>query len=592
MANEQIRFEFTAINKTAAAFNSIKTGLSGMASQAASVKGAMTALVATVTSGAFLQMGRQALDAAGSLGELAAQTGASAKALQAYKFIALENGVSNEQMQKGFAQLTKRLGEAKLGSDKMIEAFSAVGISGAQLATMTTDQAMLKIADAMSRIQDPAKRAALEIQLFGRAGQALDPILTQGSAAIEEQTRKLQEMGVIMDDAMIAKADDAADKMAMLEEVLKTKLTIAVADNAQAFVTMANAISGAMSIIAPFINVAGQLVGKFDQMLDRMSKISGQKSFAQRLGEGVKLAGAYATSVYTGGDFNQIADMATLTPEQRRDKFFKNLPMFPTELTKPKAMPSLDVGQILAGKKGGGGAAKTPKKTDILTPENYSSWDAFRQAVRQQLEADLPVMRANEDKPLIEVLPNSDQIMESLKGIQAPMRTITNEASDLADSIGASFGNAFQGLVSGTMSFKNAFRSMTNSIISELMRIYVTEQLVKSIGGFFKNAFASAFGAPKGKLAIGGPVQAGSPYIVGERGPEMFVPARSGSIVPNDKLGNGMVINVDARGASDPAAVRMQVEQGIAQAAPYIIAAAQNRTMKAASRPRLPGTIG
>jgi len=129
MANEQIRFEFTAINKTAAAFNSIKTGLTGMASQALSVKGAMTALVATVTSGAFLQMGRQALDAAGSLGELASQTGASTKALQAYKFIALENGVTNEQMQKGFAQLTKRLGEAKLGSDKMIQAFGAVGVS-------------------------------------------------------------------------------------------------------------------------------------------------------------------------------------------------------------------------------------------------------------------------------------------------------------------------------------------------------------------------------------------------------------------------------------------------------------------------------
>ena len=47
-----------------------------------------------------------------------------------------------------------------------------------------------------------------------------------------------------------------------------------------------------------------------------------------------------------------------------------------------------------------------------------------------------------------------------------------------------------------------------------------------------------------------------------------------------------------ARGASDPAAVRAQVEMGIAQAAPYIIAAAQNRTLKTAGRTRLPGTIG
>jgi hypothetical protein len=72
----------------------------------------------------------------------------------------------------------------------------------------------------------------------------------------------------------------------------------------------------------------------------------------------------------------------------------------------------------------------------------------------------------------------------------------------------------------------------------------------------------------------------------------MFVPSRNGSIVPNNALGGGMTINVDARGSSDPAAVRAQVEMGIAQAAPYIIAAAQNRTLKTAGRTRLPGTIG
>ena len=43
--------------------------------------------------------------------------------------------------------------------------------------------------------------------------------------------------------------------------------------------------------------------------------------------------------------------------------------------------------------------------------------------------------------------------------------------------------------------------------------------------------------------AIGGPVQRGNPYVVGERGPELFVPSRTGSIVPNDKMtGGGQVV--------------------------------------------------
>jgi hypothetical protein len=53
--------------------------------------------------------------------------------------------------------------------------------------------------------------------------------------------------------------------------------------------------------------------------------------------------------------------------------------------------------------------------------------------------------------------------------------------------------------------------------------------------------------------ATGGPVTSGSPYIVGERGPELFVPGRSGSIVPNNRLAAGgdtnVVVNVDASGS-------------------------------------------
>jgi phage-related minor tail protein len=65
---------------------------------------------------------------------------------------------------------------------------------------------------------------------------------------------------------------------------------------------------------------------------------------------------------------------------------------------------------------------------------------------------------------------------------------------------------------------------------------------------------AVGFGVgPIGFRAAGGPVSAGSPYIVGEKGPELFVPGRSGGIVPNDSLGMGsanVVVNVDASGSS------------------------------------------
>ena len=49
---------------------------------------------------------------------------------------------------------------------------------------------------------------------------------------------------------------------------------------------------------------------------------------------------------------------------------------------------------------------------------------------------------------------------------------------------------------------------------------------VDSVGDFFKNLFK----------AEGGPVMAGQPYIVGERGPELIVPQNSGTVIPNNQL--------------------------------------------------------
>ena len=102
-------------------------------------------------------------------------------------------------------------------------------------------------------------------------------------------------------------------------------------------------------------------------------------------------------------------------------------------------------------------------------------------------------------------------------------------------------------MVDGTMTAKDAFKTMARDIISELYRIFVVKQITGFITGGLQQAFApklAGTGGGGGK-AIGGPVQANQSYVVGERGPEMFVPSRSGSIVPNNQLGGGggVVVN-------------------------------------------------
>ena len=76
------------------------------------------------------------------------------------------------------------------------------------------------------------------------------------------------------------------------------------------------------------------------------------------------------------------------------------------------------------------------------------------------------------------------------------------------------------------------------------------QSAVGGIGGLFSNVLSAIFNpTPK---AMGGPVSAGGSFLVGEKGPELFVPQKSGTIVPNHALAGttNVVVNVDASGAA------------------------------------------
>ena len=178
---------------------------------------------------------------------------------------------------------------------------------------------------------------------------------------------------------------------------------------------------------------------------------------------------------------------------------------------------------------------------------------------------------------------------------ETKMAEKNKELQDSFEAIGTAVSNSFKGMITGAMSFSSAMKGIISSVIDELIRLYVVQQIV----GVVKSALGG-IGLPvpalPGKKAIGGSVGKNRPYMVGEQGPELFIPGGSGTIIPNRNLsggggGNSINVSVDARGASDPAAVRAQVQQGIIEAAPAIIAAAESRTVAGLRRPRLGGVM-
>lgn len=98
-------------------------------------------------------------------------------------------------------------------------------------------------------------------------------------------------------------------------------------------------------------------------------------------------------------------------------------------------------------------------------------------------------------------------------------------------------GNMESAIDSFVQTGKFKFKDFAASVIRDLIAIQMKAQAIALINMGLK---AMGFGFSLPGKAAGGPVSGGSPYIVGERGPELFVPSGSGAIVPNNRLADSM----------------------------------------------------
>tara|TARA_A100001515_G_scaffold124527_1_gene108785 strand:- start:1737 stop:4172 length:2436 start_codon:yes stop_codon:yes gene_type:complete len=140
----------------------------------------------------------------------------------------------------------------------------------------------------------------------------------------------------------------------------------------------------------------------------------------------------------------------------------------------------------------------------------------------------------------------------------------------IGESIASGVSDNLTAAIQGTKTLGDAAKSILNDLSSSLIRLGVNTLLSK-IPGFGSLPIL-------GGRARGGPVKAGGSFVVGEKGPELFVPKRSGTIIPNDKLGGGSTnisVNIDASGSSVQGDAQQSKELGRA-----ISAAIQSELLK------------
>jgi len=192
--------------------------------------------------------------------------------------------------------------------------------------------------------------------------------------------------------------------------------------------------------------------------------------------------------------------------------------------------------------------AEIQKAVNAVYERRKATLDALAQKAREAAQA-LPTQE------------NLDAVRDAIEAIQSVKVVSRDAGAQIRADLASSLENLFAGLITNARNAKEAFKQFALSVVQSIARIIAQMLVLKllqgALGGIFgKIGLGGVLPGVPGKAA-GGPVAANAPYIVGERGPELFVPRTSGTIIPNDALAA-----MPAAAATQPITIVNRVDTG------------------------------
>jgi hypothetical protein len=569
-----------------------------------------SASVAMVSGLALLT--KHAIENADKMGKLAQTTGMSVENFSALAFAAKRSDIETETLAKSMVILAKNLEKANQQTLEGKAAHSALStlFRGNIPVFKDTHDAFAQIAIRLSQLPDGFQKSALAAQIMGKSGATLIPMLaTLGQ--MEERARKL---GAVISTETAVKAAEFNDKLKDLKtqigavglgiasELLPKLLqlnqafsesaasefgaslgrgaTVSINKVQQLFLLMrqfgeqAN-LQSAMARTGPDSAETAEARNALNSTRNKLNDL--RLEFGHVTGAIPPLSAALkklAGNTLDMGEANakarqKIADFT----QGLRDQIF-------TQTSNVIAINAYKAAQLGANATDQAAIGvlsrklfflhamenlKGPKLPKIpLTMENLPSLADERMKPPEELLTDFSNLQGYAEAAAKAI---KDLGLNVLKIPVKPVSELAKSMKQFAKSSAEAFG---EWLIYG-----GSFRQMLKSIVQDLARmvfeLLVIRNLMKIFGGF-----GGAFGGEAGTASVGisgeesfaaggritprgfgGAAFRGMPFLVGEKGPELFMPDTSGTIIPNHKLGFGrgmgggvtIVNNIDNRGA-------------------------------------------
>lgn len=210
--------DHAAIARAERGFASIKRMALGVTAATAAIGGVLFAITKNI------------IDTGDRLDEAAQSAGMGTTELQRLGHSAKMSGVEMDSLVTAAGRASRNISDAAKGTGTAKDAFAALGIKlkDGHGKLRAVDDVMMQVADKFEKMPDGTKKTALAIDLFGRAGAALIPMLNQGSKAIKEQGDELEALGGVLSPALIKRAAAVADQIDKLKMAwLGVKVAIA-----------------------------------------------------------------------------------------------------------------------------------------------------------------------------------------------------------------------------------------------------------------------------------------------------------------------------------------------------------------------------
>ena len=523
------------------------------------------------------------------LGKVSTVTGVATDTLQKFGFAAEQAGITSDNAALALRRFSRRLGEAQKNTGELLPALRRLGIDtkDSEGNFKSAEQVLFEFADGIANVDDASAKLALAFKAFDSEGAELVGTLNKGSAGLKEMFDEAQALGFVLDRETIKGVENFNDSLNKLQRMIGGLVNRLVGE-------LAPALDEAVGFMIDFIKETAVAEGGFenlgkylkDQFLTILQSVG--RAFFELYRGIVLIVNGIITGLSKIGVINEIQEIQNTIDDLREDseKGFFSQQMFKiligahkelkdefgnfeyfNEEDYQKAIRILQTKQKTIEESGG-------FKIDLIdmpTEEDFAKFFDFLEGYKEKAKEvareieEVVVVGTKTQMGFFERMldkifgkKNMDEFFgETEEYAEKAILNIGDFISITFDMLGKSIGEFFENIrdklaASGVGDF---MKTLEDGFIKagQLLEDALTDAVLTGKASFsdladhIKKVLAKALiqkfitGPILGLmgLADGGPAKAGTPYVVGEEGPELFVPNQSGTVIPNDEMASG-----------------------------------------------------